>query len=128
MKTKLSGNSGSTLSFADVGKSCPSRKFLTWSICILKLFYENIIFVEFRNFQFPSTLYPTNGGLGCCQLQNDYSAFVIYFRNLMASVCDIVLCVVYSIAIIPVAEKAGCFTLIANLYLPFVYLCSGFLF
>ena len=27
-----------TLSLSDVGKSCPSRKFFTWEICLLMLF------------------------------------------------------------------------------------------
>ena len=28
------------LSFTDVGKSCPSRKFFTWKICLLTLFMK----------------------------------------------------------------------------------------
>ena len=38
LKTKSSRNGDITLSFIDIGKSCPSRNFLTAHICVLTLF------------------------------------------------------------------------------------------
>ena len=38
MKIKQSRNGEITLLFTDVGKSCPSREFLMWQICLLTLF------------------------------------------------------------------------------------------
>ena len=37
VKVKPSWNCGIALSFTDVGKSCHSRDFLTWPICLLTL-------------------------------------------------------------------------------------------
>ena len=47
VKVKHSRNGETTLSFTDVGKSCPRGEFLTWQICLLTLF-ANIKFS--RNF------------------------------------------------------------------------------
>ena len=38
VKIKPLQNGKITLSFTDVGKSCPSRKFSMWQICLLRLF------------------------------------------------------------------------------------------
>ena len=38
MKIKSSRNGKIILSFTDIGKSCPSRKFLTSQLCLLTLF------------------------------------------------------------------------------------------
>ena len=40
MKTKSTRNGEITLSFTDIGKSCPGRKFLTSQICLLSLFVK----------------------------------------------------------------------------------------
>ena len=48
LKTKSSRNGVITLSFTDIGKSCPSREFLASQICLLMLF-ANIKFS--RKFQ-----------------------------------------------------------------------------
>ena len=50
---KSLGNEEITLSFTDIGKSCPSREFLTSQICLLKLFAK----IKFsRNFQIYSNI------------------------------------------------------------------------
>ena len=38
MKIELSRKGEKTLSFTDVSKSCQSREFLTWQICLLRVF------------------------------------------------------------------------------------------
>ena len=47
-------NSENSLSFTDEGKSCQSREFLTWQICLLTLFVKDKILAKFsvcREFQ-----------------------------------------------------------------------------
>ena len=46
-KIKPSRNSENSLSFADVGKSCQSREFLVWQICLLTLFAKNSEFTVY---------------------------------------------------------------------------------
>ena len=52
VKIKLSqyGDSEIILSFTNIGKSCPSRKFLTSLICLLTLFTKNNILVKIFEF------------------------------------------------------------------------------
>ena len=45
-------NSENSLSFTDEGKSCQSREFLTWQICLLTLFVKDKILAKFPNFQY----------------------------------------------------------------------------
>ena len=35
---KLKPSRNKSLSFTDIGKSCPSREYLTWQVCLLTLF------------------------------------------------------------------------------------------
>ena len=47
-KIKPSQIGNITLLFTDVGKSCPSREFLTWQICLLMLFVKlHICYAKF---------------------------------------------------------------------------------
>ena len=56
VKIKPSRNGDITLSFTDIGKSCPSHDFLTWQICLLTLFVKIKFLQKFRNLQFKSCL------------------------------------------------------------------------
>ena len=52
VKIKPSRNDKSTLSFTDVGKSCPSRVFLTLQICLLTLSSKIKFSRKFPNLQY----------------------------------------------------------------------------
>ena len=58
-KIKPSRNLEITLSFTDIGKSCPSRDFLTLQICLLNAIRENKILAEISEF----TVYYINHSL-----------------------------------------------------------------
>ena len=51
VKIKSLRNSEITLSFTDIGKSCPSRDFLMSQICILTLFSKIKVSRKFPNLQ-----------------------------------------------------------------------------
>ena len=40
------------MSFTGVGKSCPSREFLKWQICLLRLFAKIKVSQKFPNLQY----------------------------------------------------------------------------
>ena len=44
LKTKHSQNGPITLLSTDVGKSCPSYKFLTWQICLFSQIFPNLLY------------------------------------------------------------------------------------
>ena len=50
LKIKSSQNAENTLSFTDLCKSCPSRKFLASQICLLTLGQENKILAKIYGF------------------------------------------------------------------------------
>ena len=52
MKLKSSQNGEITLLLTDVGKSCPSHKFLTSQICLLTLFVKIKFYPELSNLQY----------------------------------------------------------------------------
>ena len=52
MKIKLLWNGKITPSFTGVGKSSPCPDFLTWQICLLKLFEKKRILAKFLNLQY----------------------------------------------------------------------------
>ena len=49
VKIKPSRNGEITLSFTDIGKSCPSCAFLNSQICLLKLFAKIKLLGKFQN-------------------------------------------------------------------------------
>ena len=53
MNLKSSRNGEITLSFTDAGKSCPSREFLIWQICLLTLFSKIKFSRKYLNLQWP---------------------------------------------------------------------------
>ena len=55
LKTKSSRNGDITLSFIDIGKSCPCRNFLTAHICVLTLFVNIKLSRKFPNLQYIET-------------------------------------------------------------------------
>ena len=52
MKIKLLRNGEITLSFTDIGKSCPSFEFLMPQICLLTLFAKKKFSQKFLNLQY----------------------------------------------------------------------------
>ena len=54
MKPSKSGEN--FLSFTDVGKSCQSRDFFTWQICLLTLFVKIKFSRKFPNLQYGNDL------------------------------------------------------------------------
>ena len=52
MKIKPSQNGEITLLFTDIGKSCPSRKFLMGQICLLPLFMIIKFLQKFLDLQY----------------------------------------------------------------------------
>ena len=51
VKIESSRNGEITMSFTDVGKSCPSREFLTSQMCLLMLFAKIKFSRKFQNLQ-----------------------------------------------------------------------------
>ena len=51
VKIKSSQNGEITLSFSIIGKSCPSRKFLTLQIRLSKVFAKIKFLLKFQNLQ-----------------------------------------------------------------------------
>ena len=56
MKIKSSQNGEITLLFTDIGKSCPSFKFLTSKICLLTLFQKIKFSCKFPDLQYTFTV------------------------------------------------------------------------
>ena len=59
MKIKSSQNAEITLSFSDVGKSCPSCDFLASQICLLMLFEKIKFSQKFPDYQYLLESVPT---------------------------------------------------------------------
>ena len=87
VRMKPSRNGEITLSFTDVGKSCPSREFLTWHLCILTLFAKKKILAKFPDSQY--TNYET------CAILHRFHVFEtaklnynkLYFKECIYSIC-----------------------------------------
>ena len=54
VKTNPLKNGENTLSFTDIGTSCPSHEFLTWQICLLALLAKIKFSRKFLNLQYAS--------------------------------------------------------------------------
>ena len=84
MKIKSSRNGEITLSFTDIGKSCPSRKFLASQICLLTLFAK----IKFSR-KFPDLQYYDVCDLQIKNNQKKEHTLVkpLYETNIKAIVC-----------------------------------------
>ena len=58
VKMKSSRNGEITLSFTDIGKSCPSWEYLTSQICLLTLFTKIKFSKKFPNLQYIIVEFP----------------------------------------------------------------------
>ena len=67
VKIKPSWNKVNTLSLTDVGKSSPSHRFLTWQICLLRLFAKIKFFTKIYNFKLQNYFELSQDPDLCCQ-------------------------------------------------------------